>query len=154
MADFLCTFVDPATYPGQTWIHFVPLADPIDFGAVIMPLTSVGDIAPPFLDEDPVVPGPVGKDDVIELYVEDIASRLSTVVIMAFWPGVHDVIYDGENFSEGYSDSSVVYAPPLPSTPVNATFMLRRNLGWPVPLPPGEQLIIRVRAVDLSGQKT
>lgn len=147
MADFACTFVDPASYPTQNWILFGMQSDPTDYGAVFMPLTESGDIAPPGLVVTPVIPGPLLKDSEVLLDVVDISSVISLVAITARWLNITECVWDGEEFTEDFDDASFL----VQHSPQHWTFHIRRNLGWVVPLPPGEKLRLRAKAADSRG---
>lgn len=147
MADFACLFIEPQLPADGGSIQFIPLADPIDYPAVIMPLTESGDISPPGLSVTPVVPGPLLKDSEVLVDMVDISSVLSLAVVTARWLDVTECVWDGQEFTEDYDDAStrVVHSPQ------HWTFHIKRNLGWPAPLPPEETLSIRAKVADSRG---
>lgn len=137
MASFDCLIAEPQVV--------IALAENLSFLCLIIPPDT--DSLAPTVAITPLVPGPVSKDQVVVVLVEDFSNTISNVIIMATWLDVSDVVWDGDEFAPAYSQSS------RSATAAGWQFNLKKNLGWPVPLPEGEQLRIRVVAYDETGNE-
>lgn len=135
MADFNdCVFVDEDE-------DVVVLSLPDD-------TTAFRDVIPPVVVPSPVTPGPVMKDDAIVFTVTDVSNAFRRIIIMAAWLEEFDVVWAGDVFAPKYNVS-------VRSVILNGyQFSIKRNLGWPFPLPEGQKLVIRVLPFDIAGNES
>lgn len=139
MADFACIFIEP---PG---LQFLPLADPIDYAAVIMPYTAIDDIAPPVASAVTVTSVPIHKSDPLVVQIDDGILIKNLVVLVKYPSGDWEGAYDGNGFSPKYllaaSGASTLTKP----SSTTWVLTLRRSGGWPA------DPTVAVRAVDGAG---
>lgn len=126
MADFAALFVEPPA------LHFLPLAEPVDYDAVIMPYTLIEDLVAPVASPITDITKPVTKSDPLVIQIDDAIYLKGVVVIVKYPNGDWEGAYDGANFSARYkqaaSGSSTIEKPLLSNRWI---LTLRREGGWP-----------------------
>lgn len=140
MADFACSFVEPATLPAL-YIHFLPLADPVNFGAVIMPLTAVSDTLPPTVT---VVSPPLGRISryaTVVLRVADLFQLVRVNLWVEYGNGNSETIYGRGQFMRRFVGSTAVEL----SDDKEIEFTLRPLGGWPT-----GPMVFQVEPVDIG----
>lgn len=146
MADFACSFVEPATLP-TLYLLFLPLADPVNFGAVIMPLTAVSDTLPPTVTVVSPPLGRIGRYATVVLRVADLFQLVRTNLWVEYGNGNAEMIYGRGQFMRrfhGPGPSSASTAVEL-SDDKEIEFTLRPLGGWPT-----GAMVFQVEPVDIG----
>lgn len=123
MADFACGFVDAT----NSWIQFLPLADQIDYGAVIMPLTAVTDTNPPTVTVISPPLGRIGRYATVVLRVADLFQLVRTNLWVEYSNGNSETIYGRGQFMRRFAGSTAVEL----QDDKLIEFTLRPLGGWP-----------------------
>lgn len=140
MADFLCSFVEPSVPPAML-ILCLPLGDPTDIGAVLMPYTALIDLVPPtaILVSPPL--GDVLPHTPIVVEVTDNKKLARCFAWVEYSGRPAETIFARGVFMPDYSTSTVEEVIPE----VKRRFTFRRNLGWPSPP------FVWIEGVDIDG---
>lgn len=139
MADFSST-----TLSGPSFL--LGVVSPINYAAIIMPLTVPDNHAPRIRNVVPAAPGPLAKHDAIAFRLSDDNGAYSLREVWLRFGNAtsYDLVHDGSTFLGSYAALSTI-------TPVGNgwDFSIRRDFGWPS----GAQVKLKLSVVDSGGNQ-
>ena len=142
MADGACSFCQPGSYPSTPWLLLGQLADPVDFGAVIMPLTALIDTTKPVATLiSPAVLSNVEPHTPIVIEMADNKQLSRVFAWVEYSNAPAEAIFARGIFMPDFTTSTVEEL----SLNVRRRFTFRRNLGWP------SAPFIWIEGVDIDG---
>ena len=139
MADFPCFFINP---PVGT-IFFLPAADPINYGAVIMPFTATQDqIAPTVTVISPPL-GNMGRYSTVVLRISDELQLVRVNLWVEYSNGNAETIYGRGQFMRRFRAGSTIETILVDR---QVEMRLRPSGGWP-----SGALDFQIEAIDFGG---
>lgn len=135
MADFACIFIEP---PG---LFFLPLQDPTDYPAIIMPFTAAFDQTPPTVTKLSPTTNVLGRSQAVVVEIEDLVSLRRVTAWVEYPGGTWEVAYARGVFAPKFTGSSLVT-----NTVLKQTMTLVRTGGWP-----SSTLTVQIEPIDGSG---